>query len=134
MVSFDVDSLFTKVPIDDVMEFLSRKLPNSGLDLGMPTDTFIELLRLCVNSNAFSFGNNFFIQCFGMGMGSPLSPILSNLYMEFYETELLPTISPPQLLWLRYVDDIFSFWPSALNNEFEDFFTKLNNLVSSIKF
>lgn len=57
MVSFDVDSLITKVPFDDVLEFLSRKLPDHHLDL--LTGTFIELLRLCVSSNAFYFGSYF---------------------------------------------------------------------------
>ena len=134
MVSFDVDSLFTKVPLDDVLDFLTRKLSSCDLDLGMPSDVFIDLLKLCVTSNAFSFGNNFYMQCFGMGMGSPLSPILSNIYMEYFETKLLPTISPQGLIWFCYVDDVFSFWPSALNNIFVNFFAQLNNLVPSINF
>ena len=133
MVSFDVDSLFTKVPIEDVLGFLSEKLPETDLDLGMPVNCFLELVKLCVTSNAFSFNNSFYMQQSGMGMGSPLSPILSNLYMEFYETKLLPQILPCRLIWFRYVDDIFSFWPSALDN-FDNFFTNLNNLVPSIKF
>lgn len=67
-----------------------------------------------------------------MGMGSPLFPDLSNLYMEYFESELLPIIPPPHLVWFRCVD-IFSFWYSAQNN-FKDFFTKLDNLVPSTKF
>ena len=133
MVSFDVDSLFTKVPINDVLDFLASKLPNCDVDLGMPVSTFLELVKLCVTSNAFSFEDNFYMQCFGMGMGSPLSPILCNLYMEYYESELLPRVAPTQLIWFRYVDDIFSFWPSTFNN-FEEFFANLNNLAPSIKF
>ena len=73
----------------------------------MPHNVFIQLIRLCVDCNALSFGSQFYMQKFGMGMGSPLSPILSNLYMEYYESTLLPTISPPNLTWFRHVDDIF---------------------------
>ena len=133
MVSLDVDSLFTKVPVDDVLDFLRRKLPSSDIDLGMPLDNFIELVKLCVKSNAFSFGSNYYIQRFGMSMGSPLSPILSNIYMEYFESELLPNIAPQGLIWFRYVDDIFSFWPSNFTN-FDNFFNALNNMVPSIKF
>ena len=71
MVSFDVDSLFTKVPINDVLDFLASKLPSCDVDLGMPVSAFIELVKLCVSSNAFSFNDNFYMQRFGMGMGSP---------------------------------------------------------------
>ena len=106
MLSFDVDSLFTNVPIDDVLQFLKRKLPSTGVNLGMPIDVFVELVKLCVDSGAFSHDSKFYMQCFGMSMGSPLSPVLSNLYMEYFETELLPQISPPNMIWSRYVDDI----------------------------
>ena len=49
MMSFDVDSLFTKVPINDVLDFLARKLPNCGIDLGMPYEVFLDLVKLCVS-------------------------------------------------------------------------------------
>ena len=66
-------------------------------------------------------------------MGSPLSPVLVNLYMEMFETELLPAILPPSVTWYRYIDDIFSVWLDALSG-FDDFLQRLNNLVPSIKF
>ena len=53
MTSFDTDLLFTKVSINDVPEFLNRKLPACNIDLGMPLDVFLELMTLCVSSNAF---------------------------------------------------------------------------------
>ena len=67
-----------------------------------------------------------------MGMGSSLCPILSNLYMEYFESELVSPILPRGVIWFRYVDDVFSFWPDNLDN-FDNFFNDLNNLSSSNK-
>lgn len=78
MVSFDFDSLCTKMHFEDVLKFLSQKLPNYHTDLLMPTDTFIELFRLCISSSVFSFGSDLYMQYFTM------SPVLSNVYMNFH--------------------------------------------------
>ena len=66
-------------------------------------------------------------------MGSPLSPVISNLYMEYFESCLLPNIKPPGMLWLRYVDDIFCNWNINFGN-FDQFIANLNTLAPSIKF
>ena len=50
-------------------------------------------------------------------MGSPISPVLSNIYMEFYERHHLPNVLPNNILWLRYVDDIFAVVPSSTDPE-----------------
>ena len=39
-------------------------------------------------------------------MGSPVSPIIANMYMENFEKKALNTTSTPRLL-IRYVDDSF---------------------------
>ena len=130
LVSFDVTSLFTRVPVHDLLSFLSEELDN--FDLPFPSDMIIELIKLCIIDSKFVFQEKFYIQKFGMAMGNPLSPVLSNLYMEYYEKRLLPSILPNGVTWNRYVDDIVCVWP--VSEDVEVFLYKLNGLVLSIKF
>ena len=44
-------------------------------------------------------------------MGSPLSPILVNIYMEYFKEMALGSTSLKPFMWLRYADDTFIFWP-----------------------
>ena len=130
LVSFDVVSLFTKVPVNDLLEYLAEVLDN--YELPLPTHHVLELIQLCICDSAFTFENKFYVQKFGMAMGNPLSPVLSNLYMEFFETRFLPNILPPGVLWFRYVDDIFCIWP--FNENVNTFLLELNSQVHSINF
>ena len=119
--------------IDDVLNFLADKLQPYEEHFPVGLRKTIELIRLCVSNNVFSFNGNFYKQKFGCRMGNPLSPILANLYMEYFETVLLSPIKPREMIWYRYVDDIFTYWDDRWGN-FEDFFAHLNFLVPSIKF
>ena len=130
LVSFDVVSLFTKVPIDDLLNYLPDILEN--VDLPLPVDTIIELIKLCVKDCKFQFNGKFYEQKFGMAMGNPLSPVLSNLYMEIFESRILSTIIPDKVKWYRYVDDVICIWP--VNEDIRIFLDSLNQLVPSIKF
>ena len=42
----------------------------------------------------------------GAAMGSPLSPVLANVYMEYFEEMRSSSTSLKLSMWLRYVDDI----------------------------
>ena len=130
LISYDIVSLFTNIPIDDLLEFLTDELDKHELPL--PTYNFIELIKLCVKDCKFQFNDKFYTQTFGMGMGNPLSPVLSNLYMECFERYILSKIIPPGITWLRYVDDILCLWPDSMDAS--QFLIKLNSLVNSIKF
>ena len=65
-------------------------------------------------------------------MGSSLSPVVAGLYMEFFESELLPSLPHVPLLWLRYVDDVFA----VVERDFplEEFLQNLNSLTPTINF
>ena len=82
LVSFYVTSLFTKVPLFDLLNFLSQELDNCNIPVNK-TD-LITLIKLCKLDNKFKFENDFYMQKFGLAMGGPASTTLSNLYIEFF--------------------------------------------------
>ena len=133
LLSLDVESLFTNVPLDDVTGFLRSKLTNDNIDLpdGLTIDMLIELIKLCCESTVFSFNGSFYRQKSGVAMGSPLACILANLFMEYFETVLLPRLPLQPAFWKRYVDDIICIWPHGLEN-FQNFLDGLNGLAPSI--
>ena len=132
LISFDVKSLFTKVPIDDLLNYLETELNNRIETLPLSPHCIIELIKLCVIDSKFTFNGKFYQQKFGLSMGNPLSPVLSNIYMEFFEVNLLSTIKDVNVIWYRYIDDVLCLWP--INDNLNNFFNNLNNLVESIKF
>ena len=109
MVSLDVKALFTNVPLEYVLSKLQEEYDLGNISFPIPIEQFFSLIRLCVSSTIFLFDNQGFAQKEGVAMGSPLSPVLANLCMEFVEKEILsrcdPEIKP--VMWVRYVDDIF---------------------------
>ena len=52
------------------------------------------------------FNDKFYRQTFGLPMGSPLSPILADLFMQDLELVSLNKLSVTSLFYVRYVDDI----------------------------
>ena len=65
-------------------------------------------------------------------MGSPISPILANLFMEFFEKDLLSESNNGIVKWWRYVDDVFCLISGSTNvNELN---AMLSSRHTSIKF
>ncbi|KAJ8914806.1 hypothetical protein NQ315_014551 [Exocentrus adspersus] len=135
-VSFDVVSLFTNVPVDKTLSIVRNKLENDNNlkdRTKLNVSAFMELLTLCIKTTYFQLENDFYQQDFGMAMGSSLSPIMSNIFMEhFEETYVKSYINKPKIWW-RYVDDVFSIWPHRQDN-LTDFLNFLNNIEPTIKF
>ena len=64
-------------------------------------------------------------------MGSPLSPIIANIYMEEFETKALSTAPNPPTLQKRFVDDTFVVIQTSHK---EEFFNHINSIEESIQF
>ena len=67
----------------------------------------------------------------GAAMGSPISPIVANLYMENFETRAISTSPQPPLMWKRFVDDTCVIIKEAHKQEFLE---HINSIDPHIQF
>jgi hypothetical protein len=106
MVSFDVVSLFTNVPIVNSLQLLSHHFGEDVLALfkHVPTSTY------------FCFDRQFYEQADGVEMGPPLSPVIVNFFMEDFEKNAIEQATHKPVCWFRYVDDTFVIWPHGQEN------------------
>ena len=78
-------ALFTSVPIDPALNIIKDLLDKDTTlkeRTVMKVGDIILLLEFCLKNNYFSFQGQFYEQVEGAAMGSPVSPIVANLYME----------------------------------------------------
>jgi retron-type reverse transcriptase len=86
-----------------------------------------------MTTSYFSFNGQFYEEIDGVAMGSPLSPVIANFYIEDFEERALDSASHKPLCWFRYVDDTFVIWPHG-PDKFKEFLYHLNSIHTSIQF
>ena len=136
MVSYDVQSLFTNVPLKETINIILDKLFPSPTTLfnGFNVQNFKKLLELAVIDTHFMFNGEVFKQKDGMAMGSPLGPTFANIFMCYLEERFLndcPVSFRPSF-YKRYVDDTFLLFREKRHASlFLDF---INSIHPNIKF
>ena len=129
-----MSALFTSVPVDKALVVIQRRLEE---DTTLPQRTsltpveVIQLLEACVNCTYFIYNGTFFQQIHGAAMGSPVSPILCNLYMEDFENRALTTAPHPAEWWYRYVDDTYT---KQKTEHTAEFLSHINSIDPNIQF
>ena len=92
----------------------------------------MQLLKLVLENCVFSFQDKFFKQLHGATMDSPYSPVVANIYMEYFEDLALgPELPLPVKDLKRYVDDVFSIIPKDNRDTMLQY---LNSIDPHIKF
>ena len=95
----------------------------------------MTLLELCLNSTYFIYRGQYFQQKQGAAMGSPVPPIVANLYMEYFEKEALESAKNPPSLWLRYMYTLDVIFMTKIHEyDIQSFTDHINSIDEHIKF
>ena len=131
LVSYDVESLFTSIPIKETIEYIlneiyeQNKLPkicNSKL-------IFKRLLLKLTTESTFLFNTKYYKQIDGCTMGGPLSVILADIFMTKLEKDVVLPMNPS--FYKRFVDDVIT---KRIKDQPDHLFKKLNEYHHKIKF
>ena len=110
MVFFDVKSLFTNVPLDRIINIILKRIyDDNELRISISRNEIKELLLLCTKKIHFTFNGKIYIQVGGVDMGSPLGPVLANIFMIKLEKAILPELTECIKYCKRHVDITISF-------------------------
>ena len=136
LCSFDVKSLFTCVPVNEIISICAEALYE---DTNIVTPEFDRIVFEQLMENAlcnieFSFDDQMYRQINGLGMGNVLGSILANIFVGYHEATCMDS-SPPSsrpLIYKRYVDDCFGIFKNK--SDALEFLSKLNQLHPALEF
>ena len=132
--SCDVSALLTLVPVDPALMIIKDLLEKDHTlkeRTVLAVSDIILLLEFCLKNTYFSFQDQFYEQVEGAAMGSPVSPIIANLYMEHLEQKALRTAPNPPRFWCRFVEDTFVIYKEVNK---QGFLQDINSVDPAIKF
>ena len=131
-MSYDVKALFTSVPIQPTLNII-RKLLEEDKELQQRTSVTVKhitcLLEFCLRSTYFTFQDKYYEQVEGAAMGSPISPLVANLYMEELEIRAINTSPHSPLMWKTFIDDTFVVIKAAHKQDFLDHINSIDHHI-----
>ena len=134
MVSFDVVSLFTSIPVNEALRVTNQRIQEDAtLDdrTSLSPNNIMRLLEFTLNNSYFTANGEHYRQCFGCAMGSPVSAVLANLVMEEVEEKTIATAPTKPKWWYRYVDDSHT---CLKRDKVQEFHIHLNSINPHIQF
>ena len=109
LVSYDITSLFTNVPLQETIDIAINLLFNHNHNLNITRKELKKLFLFGTSQTHFIFSSKFYNQTDGVAMGSPLAPVLVNIFVSFHESKWFNeyNLNKPKFC-LRCVDDILA--------------------------
>ena len=85
LVSYDVTSLFTNIPLQQTIDIAINLISNHNPDLNITKKELKKLFLFATSQTHFIFKSKFYNQINGVAIGSPLAPVLADIFMGFNE-------------------------------------------------
>ena len=102
MVSFDVTSLYTNIPITDTLNIIKDYVHSDDQFVrktAIPQDKFLDLVNLVLTTTWYTFNSQFYQQTDGIAMGGPASSTTAEIYMQAHESTAISTALHPPKVW-----------------------------------
>ena len=132
MVSFDVESLFTNVPLKETIDLIAEHIYATKMHPEFSKTVFKNMMKTATQGY-FLFKDSLYQQVDGVTMGSPLGPTVANFFLAHLENKILQTdCKNKPALYLRYVDDIFAIFRHDQGHDL--FLNTLNKQHPNIRF
>ena len=134
LVSFDVVSLFTNVPLKRTINIIvNRIFKEKKIETKLRKHTLKKLILDCCTKTTFSFNDKLYEQIDGVCMGSALGPVLANIIMTELEKKLLPKLLEDDVIkfYVRYVDDTLVL---IKEDQIESVLQKFNSFDKNLEF
>ena len=112
----------SKVPVEESLTLLSQHFNKE----------ILSLYKHVLTSTYFCVDSQFYEQTDGMAMGSPLSAVIANFYMEDFETKAIEKATHKPACWYRYVDDTFVIRPHG-QEKLMEFLNHLKGIHNKIQ-
>lgn len=128
------ETLFTNVQKQDVIEVIRMRWPEIARHTRLSLSNFLDGICLLMENCYFTFDKQTYRQKDVTPMGSPVSPALAELVMEYVEREAWNIAKEAQItpaFYHRFVDDSITTVPSR---KLEVLVNIFNSICPSIKF
>ena len=134
LVSFDVISLFTNVPLTKTIDKILKRFYSENLvTTNLTKRTMKKLLNDACSKTVLTFNDKIYKQIDCLSMGSPLGPLLANIFMTELEKDIIQKLIDKKFIkfYIRYVDDTLLL----VNDEgIDPILKELNSYNRKIKF
>ena len=126
-------SLFTNIPLLESINLSVDYILSNNPNIKLSKDNLKELFLVASARTHFLFLGNYYDQIDGVATGSPLAPVLANLFMGHHERIWLQQYDGPRVYFYRRdVDDIFCLFSNE--KDALEFFQYLNGKHHNIRF
>ena len=108
----DAKSMYTNIRTGPALAHISKLLRQEAGRTFHHYDTqaLTEALDLVFNNNILQFGDTYWRQISGTGMGIAPAPPWATIYYAIHENRVLPRWSSNVIFYRRFIDDIIGIW------------------------